>query len=212
MKFYFSKHILNWVKCGDHFWVTRERLILFGSSKLCIIIRVLRCNLRTRMPFSSLTTLLRPALHPSFGGRKHTLNTGVTRGCWASFCSLMDFTSSFLSDALVSLALSLHPNSQQHWQSLPLTIFALVITYMAFPENILKYARNTVHFTKIWGLPLGLHYSCRWWWQGPDIFLNICVSYFFHGYGKIPANINLKWEGFVLVCNLRMQSIMADKS
>lgn len=38
------------------------------------------------------------------------------------------------------------------------------------------------------------------------------VSYFFHGYDKIPANINLKWEGFVLVYNLRMQSIMADKS
>lgn len=199
------------MKCGDHFWGTRERLIPFGSSKLCIIIHVLRCNLRMRMPFSSLTALFQLALHPSFRGRKHTLNSGITWGCWASFGSLMDFTSSFLPDALASLALSLHPNSQQHWQSLAFNHF-WISHYMTFPENILKYASNNAHSTRIWGFALGLHDSCRLRWQGPDIFLNICVSYFFHGYGKIPANINLKWEGFVWVCSLRMQSIMADTS
>lgn len=144
-------------------------------------------------------------------GRKHTLNSGITWGCWASFGSLMDFTSSFLPDALASLALSLHPNSQQHWQSLAFNHF-WISHYMTFPENILKYASNNAHSTRIWGFALGLHDSCRLRWQGPDIFLNICVSYFFHGYGKIPANINLKWEGFVWVCSLRMQSIMADTS
>lgn len=149
------------------------------------------------------------ALHPSFRGGKHT--SGITWGCWASFCSLMDFMPPFLPDALVSLALSLHPNSQQHWQSLAFKHF-WISHYMTSPENIIKYARSSVHSTKIWGFALGLHYSCRLRWQGPDIFLNVCVSYFFHGYDKIPANTNLKWEGFVLVYNLRMHFIMADKS
>lgn len=169
------------MKCGDHFWGTQERLILFGSSKLCIIIiHVLRWNLRMRMPFSSLTALFQLALHPSFRGRKHTLNTGITWGCWASFCSLMDFTSSFLPDALASLALSLHPNAQQHWQSLAFNHFC-ISHYMTFPENILKYASNNAHSTRIWVFMTAAGYGDRVLTSS----LTYVVSYFFHGYDKI---------------------------
>lgn len=42
--------------------------------------------------------------------------------------------------------------------------------------------------------------------------LTYVLVIFFMAMAKIPANINLKGEGFVLVCSLRMQSIMADKS
>lgn len=188
MKFYFSKHILNWMTCWEYLWGLMLLTVpSSASSPICLRVRAAFLFFALSDPASQIPG--QKAYPEHWHHMKHAEYPFILWWISHSLSCLVPWQ--------LWLCLCVITLKNEHGHSLGVNHFS-ISQKMAFPGNIVKYTRNYVHSTKLWGFAMGLCYSCRLLWVGPNVFLDIWFSHFFTAVTKY-LQMSIYLQGIILV-------------